>query len=145
MSNPNDIRSGNRAAFNSRRTPQLGDIMDRISANNLPPQLVQVPFVVKITADLTPALLIPKNPNRQSFIISLVSTSVPWGGSYDAPLLVGAQQPAGLAFASPSQWQESNGSISMNDLYVWTINSGASFPQWFIGYEGRLSVTGNAR
>lgn len=145
MSSPPDIEQLSRVRKFTQFLTPLASLMDRLSAHNLPPQLVQVTFWLKVTADNAPALLIPKNPRRQSFAISLVSTTVPFGGSYGNPISLAIGLPGGLSFGSPQVWQESNGSVSINDLYVWTINSGAVFPQYFIGYEGLLAPSGNPR
>jgi hypothetical protein len=130
----------------AQSVPQVADVIDSLNARNLPPQLNQVPFIVSVTANDTPTLILPKNVRRQSWLLALSDFTHEWQWSYDFPMSV---QSTGIPFCgfpqlAPAIFGEANGSISINDIYAWVHGALAGdFPLFFYGSEGSLSVSGN--
>lgn len=126
-------------------TVPLETVIDNLTAHNLPPQLVQGSFIVWITAAgrAGQALLIPKNPLRQGFLVANFTGSQEVLFSFDAPLDVGAGVLAGIPMGG--YYQEANGSVSTNDIYVFCNDAAGSYPIPLLGYEANLSIVGNKR
>jgi hypothetical protein len=112
-------------------------------ALNMPPQIRQAPKVFRFTANNVPQLMLPRNRERMAIIVASVEVSGANGGlffSFDPP--VGVDPVSGLLLGIPvlSQqfYQETNGSVSMNDVWVWTNNQPANC----LCYEGILALEG---
>lgn len=123
-------------------------VQELLTAHNLPPQLVQGSFLKWITATgrAGAQLLIPKNPNRQGFIVSNYTGAPGVLFSFDAPLdtMTGAAGAAVLAgIPVGGCYQEANGSVSVNDIFVFCNDSTADFPFPILCYESNLSIEGN--
>jgi len=119
-----------------------------LDAFNLPAQLVQAGFPGQITAAGTPILLIPKTTVRQALQIGNGSDTANIRFSFDSPVQAGTTaggvaQFYGMPIASASTYQESNGRISINDIWVWCNDTSATYPIFVLGYEGTLSLAGN--
>jgi hypothetical protein len=104
---------------------------------NSPAQTRQTPYCVKFVAKNQPFLLIPANPDRQSFLISVGSdlSDVLW--SYDYPISGGGTLLGCVLSGAP--FQETNGLVSINDIYIWTTSDG-DVGKFALGYEGILAV-----
>jgi hypothetical protein len=122
----------------------LSDIINFLTARNRPPQLVQAAYYTLITGlgVANKKLLVPKNPLRQSIKISNPSALGNITFSYDSPILL-AGMGMGIPVASGTYDEESNGSVSINGIWVWSDQASATFPIPVIAYEGVLSVAGN--
>jgi hypothetical protein len=120
-------------------------LLNYLTANNLPPQLVQATFVAQITAVNTPVRMIPKNKARQSLTVANHNSGVTGlVFSFDAPIKLAGNY-AGIPIAASSSYSESNGTVTLNDVWVSDLNVNDPFPFYVIGYEGTLSITGNQR
>lgn len=122
------------------------DLIDDLDARNLPPQLKQATFLAVITQFGVPGAqrLIPQNPTRRfSFVVSnfLGKNNVLF--SYGKPVDTGAGVGAGLPIGN--YYQEQNGAISIDDIWVFCNDTGESYPFTLLGYEGGISVAGNKR
>jgi hypothetical protein len=123
----------------------FGDVISLLDNHNVPPQLKQTIFMKTIaSAASPPALLIPTNKNRMSFIIcfidsGLVSPSIVLL-SYGAP----AAPNIGIPILSPNNpYGESNGTISIDALYVSPFNNAnnaTTYPATVFGWEGTLAI-----
>ncbi len=120
------------------------DVVKALDNNNVPPQLRQVPFIkVLASATDTPKNLIPNNPNRMGFLLSFIDS----GGSASAAVLwtYGAR-PApnvGIPLLSYGVYGESNGTVSIDDIWVHPLNLGSvvvNYPAYILGYEGSLAI-----
>lgn len=122
----------------------IADIIKYLRATNLPPQLVQVGYPGLITAVgvANAVRIVPKNPDRMSLLVCNPSANGNITFSYDAPISLG-----GVGLGNPVQTQSSypelNGSVSINAIYAWSDNAGATYPIPLIVYEGSLSIVGN--
>jgi len=123
----------------------IDQILARLDARNQPPQLTQGKYLKFITAAATPVLLIPRNKRRQSLSISNFTDNGDIVMSYDFPDEFGQVYAGNLIPASTPPFVETNGSVSMNDIYVVCNDTQATFPIPVLGYEGCLSLTGNPR
>lgn len=114
----------------------------RLRARNLPPPLVQSPFVATLTAIQKPVLLIPRNKNRKSFFIANPNAaSIGWSYGYPAGVFLRVTpQPLGAWVGSNGFFSEQNGSVSIDDVWVWADESFATFPAPVLGYEGRPAL-----
>ena len=123
----------------------LDEMIDRVDARNLPPQLVQSSFLVVITqwGYAGAQLLIPKNPRRKAYLVSNFLGSNLLMFTWDAPVNSGANVGAGVPIGG--YFQESNGSITINDLWVFCNDPAETFPMTVLGYEGEISIAGNPR
>jgi hypothetical protein len=95
--------------------------------------------------------LIDKNLRRQAW---QVSNFMLGGGdivySFDSPKQVGITAGgvpifAGISLAIGESDEETNGSVTINDIWVTCNDSTATFPIFVLGYEGILSLAGNAQ
>jgi hypothetical protein len=122
----------------------IADVIDLLTAHNRPPQLVQAGYIGQILAAgvADAIMLVPKNPHRQSMKIANPSPNGNVTFSYDAPLAIGGFG-MGIPVAAGTYDEESNGSVSINAIYVWSDQATATFPISVIAYEGVLSVVGN--
>lgn len=128
------------------------EVIRMLEAHNLPPQLVQGMHVRQIAAaGANNAVdLVPKNPNRLSLVVSNFLQVAPGVCfSFDKPAVVsivaGVQIGAGIPIDARSTYIESNGSVSINGVYVFCNDMTAVFPVPVLAYEGTLSVAGNRR
>jgi len=121
----------------------INEVFERLYAKNLPPQLVQAQYFILLQATQTPMQLLFKNPRRQSFIIGNFGDTV-INFAYDFPVQIAAATYGGIPIASGAYYTESNGSISINDIWVWATGAPV-FPYPIIAYEGTLSMSGNRR
>jgi hypothetical protein len=131
------------ALFHTRRGAQareipLSEVIRALDQANVPPQLRQVPFAKTITASNTPTLLIPANPNRMSWSIGNV-LQTPMFFSYNAPGNFQVGFPIGLPLPPDSIFQEGNGTVSVDDIYVW-YGDASALPAIVLGFEGTLAV-----
>jgi hypothetical protein len=117
----------------------LEEVVALLDSKNVPPQLRHTPFV-QVLAEVTnanpPKLLIPANPARMGYMIVNPSTSADLWFSYGAPIYQ-----AGVWLGTPigkeDHFEESNGTVAIDDLYVWTTNSIGNV---CLGYEGVLAI-----
>lgn len=114
----------------------FNDVLRYLNAKNVPPQLRQTPYIAKLDAIGQPKLLIPANPNRMSFIVSY-NGSDQIVFSYNFP--VGIVNGLGITVVTGSFFQEGNGTVSIDDIYVYTNNM-ADLDTPILGYEGVLAV-----
>lgn len=127
-------------------TMPLASVLENLTARNLPPQLVQGTFIKWITAVRTPTLLIPKNPHRFAFIVSNYIGAGSVLFSFDQPVAMqsgvgNTNTLAGIPIGSC--YQEANGSVSVNDIWVFCNDTAGDYPIPILGYEANLSITGN--
>jgi|SRR5215469_6872688 len=132
-----------REQMDSTEFVELRDAIDQALALNMPPQLRQAPSTFRFTANNVPQLLIPHNRERMAILVASVEISSTTGGlffSFDPPVgkdpVTGAL--LGVPVPSTTFYQETNGSVSMNDIWVWTTNAPANC----LCYEGTLSLEG---
>jgi hypothetical protein len=127
----------------------IGAFLGQLDAKNLPPQLVQTNFPQFIAAVATPVLLIPKNIRRRSFQVNNFASLGDIVFSYDAPMqmatIAGTALFAGTPVPQKTYFQESNGSVSINDIWVVCNDPNATYPVPVWGVEGTLSLAGNPR
>lgn len=119
-------------------------LLDDLDAKNLPPQLKQATFLAVISRfGVAGAVrLIPQNPTRRfSFVVSNFLGKNLVLFSYGKPIDTGSGIGAGLPIGN--YYQEQNGAISIDDIWVFCNDAGESYPFTMLGYEGGISVTGN--
>lgn len=129
-------------------TVPLDEIVRRLDAYNLPPQLTQSTFFAQITArgPQNAVQLVPKNPERMGLYVSnFTPNGDPIVLSFDAPIQVAANTGAGIPIAANSFFEEANGSVSVNSIFVFCNIASLLFPITVLAYEGHLSITGNPR
>jgi hypothetical protein len=119
-------------------------VLDDLTAHNLPPQFAQASFfaIIPKFGVAGAQLLIPKNSRRrQSFIVSnfLQRNNVLF--SFDAPMDTGAGVGAGIVLGA--YYQETNGSVSINDIYVFCNDPNETYPFFILGYEGGMAPGSN--
>lgn len=117
----------------------FGFLVKLMQARNAPPQLRQTPRIYADKAGFTPFPLIETNPQRMSFIIANSNVS---GEniffSYGFPVSTPNGALAGIELAGGQSYQEANGTISMDDIYVWSDTPGGVI----LAYEGVLAIEG---
>jgi hypothetical protein len=121
----------------------LDEVVAQLDNRNVPPQLKQVPFSVTLaSASDTPKLLIKENKNRMGFLLAYTDTALTGGvvlfsyGGRPAPNV-------GIPLVDGVPYGESNGTVSINDIYIYPFNVGANpatYPLTVIGYEGTLAI-----
>jgi len=116
---------------------------DHLAARNQAPQLIQGTYRAVLTAVATPVRILFKNPRRQSWLISNFTDTAEILFSYDFPNQFAANILEGVNVPPTGFFQEPNGSVSINDIWVWTNDGNAQFPFPVIAYEGQLSIAGN--
>lgn len=124
----------------------FADLINDLDARNLPPQLKQATFLAVIPAFGVPGAvkLIPQNPVRRfSFVVSNFLGKNLVLFSYGKPVDTGAGVGAGLPIGN--YYQEQNGAISIDDIWVFCNDPNESYPFTMLGYEGGISVAGNKR
>jgi hypothetical protein len=127
----------------------FAEVQDEITAHNLPPQLVQSSNFVMLTAwgAAGAQLIIPKNPRRMSYLVSNFIGANLLMFSYDKPMDIGGNVGAGIPIGG--YYQESNGSVNIDDIWVFCNDSTEDFTThgglWVLAYEGAISVAGNTR
>ena len=141
----------------------IDTIVQALTSRQKQPHLVEQTHLIIINGlqPYIPFLLVPKNLRRRALGIFALQTSerhqfaaVPAFFSYDAPMQVAQVGPqaifAGIAITTqsllvyrPASRIERNGSVSVNDIYVWS--AAPKNILYIIAYEGMLSVTGNPR
>lgn len=118
-------------------------VIRMLKAKNAPTQLRNTPFTYTDINGYTPGLLIPTNPDRLGFIIANPTYNANWYFSYGYPLPiqnVNISVPfLGIPISALSAYQESNGTISMDDLYAWSDTAGAIL----LGYESAFAFEGD--
>lgn len=119
-------------------------VIEYLDNKNMPPQLRQTPYVAQGVSVNKPTLLIPANPNRMSFIAAIIN-GLPVDGqayfSYGYPIKDGSTGNyigVPIAFAGTGFFQEGNGTVSIDDIYVFW--SGSVATTIWLGYEGLLAV-----
>lgn len=133
-----------RKDIRARGIIDIGAYLDYLAATNMPPQLVQGPFPQNITAPGQPVLLIPKNRRRQSWRVSNWTNAGVILYSFGYPISFGNLF-AGIPVPAQDSDEELNGSVSINDIWIWTNDPQAAltYPIPVLGYEGGLSIAGN--
>jgi hypothetical protein len=126
-----------------RGVVSIDQIIERLSAHNLPPQLVQAAHVATITAVGVPALLIPRNLRRQSFVVANPTANTGLVMTYGQPVQMGAALFLGIPIGAQEYFVEVNGSVSINDIWVTDNAAADTYPYFIVAYEGSLSVAGN--
>lgn len=123
------------------------EVIALLNQRNIPPQLRQVPYVALQQPANSPVLLIPSNPNRMSFIISTPgppseTDTANYLFSYGFPLKDNLGNFIGIPISQnvSGLFQEGNGTVSIDDLYVFANNLTDATLANFIGYEGVLAV-----
>jgi len=121
-------------------------VLDALDAHNLPPQLKQATYLAIIPSFGVAGSqrLIPQNPRkRYSFLVSnfLGRNNVLF--SYGRPVDTGAGVGAGIPIGN--YYQEANGAVSIDDIWVFCNDPGETYPFTMLGYEGGIEVVGNKR
>jgi hypothetical protein len=124
----------------------FASVIDELTAHNLPPQFAQATFLAIIPSVGVPGaqLLIPKNSRRrQSFIVSnfLGRNNVLF--SFDKPIDIGTTNHTGAGIPMGNYYQETNGAVSINDIWVFCNDPGESYPFYMLGYEGGMAPGSN--
>jgi hypothetical protein len=130
----------------ARGVTPLEDVIDDLDARNLPPQLWQTPFpgFIKAYGVAGAILLIPANPARRfGFTLSNFTGANLVMFSYGAPIDMGGG--VGLGIPVSPCFGETNGSISVNDIYMFCNDSTETYPIAVGGWEGGISISGNRR
>jgi hypothetical protein len=122
------------ANFRSLPIAQAG-----LNARNIPAQLKYIPYFVLITRTSFPQILLPANPARCSYILSGTPGSTALQFSFGYPVPIPGGQFLGMQLGPGENFQESNGSCSTDNIWVWSNNS-ADEGFAFIGYEGLLAI-----
>lgn len=154
---------GDQAALQDQRNRlraglvSMDDLIEQQTQSLLPPQLVQVSFIAVIPAFgvSNAQLLIPKNPLRWSFLLANYTFANLVMFSFDRPVgdIRGGDLGAGVPISG--SYQESNGAVSTNDIWVWCNDPAVTktgpqgtlsnaYPVQVIGYQGQLSPIGKA-
>lgn len=110
-----------------------------LNNRNIPTQLRYTPFFILIERVANPVLLLPANPARCGYIIdsTVSATAVQFSFGYPVPGLGGNF--IGLSIPVAQPFQESNGSCSIDNIWVWSNNQ-ADVGENVIGYEGVLAI-----
>ena len=130
----------------ARGVVPLDAVLDDLDARNLPPQLKQATYLAVIPAFGVPGSvrLIPQNPRRRfSFLVSnyLGKNNVLF--SYGRPIDTGAGVGAGIPIGN--YYQEANGAVSIDDIWVFCNDNSETYPFTMLGYEGGIEIVGNRR
>lgn len=139
------VRQGVRDML-ARGVISFDEAINDIDARNIPPQLVQVPTHVTIKQFGVDGaeLCILKNPfGRMSFSVSNFQFANNVLFSFDRPVDIGGGVGAGIPIGN--YYQETNGAVSINDIWVFCNDAAQTYPFWILGYEGSLSIAGNKR
>jgi hypothetical protein len=108
-----------------------------LNQRNIPPQLRQTPYTAFLKkTDPRATLLIPANPKRISWIIGNQNADDALFFSYDYPVTLNGGL-VGLPVGMGGLFMETNGSVSVNDIYVFTLSE---VPVGVLGYEGVLAI-----
>jgi hypothetical protein len=140
---PDQIAAAN--VLEGRMIP-LKQATDELYNANILPQLRQAPFVGRVTVAGVPVLLIPSNTRRMAFLIANVTSNYFLFFSYGFPVGDdGAGFPLGIPINPLTAWQEANGTVSVDEIWVWPghplpLVSGLPFS--LLGYEGTLALEG---
>lgn len=136
-----DIASENVVSRGSQqRQVSFTDVIKYLDSRNVPPQLRQTPYVVKIAALNTPYLLIPANPNRMSFNVIGSGADASFAFvSYNYPLKSSAGNYMGFPVSNSQNFSEGNGTVSIDDIYITAIDEGLAGSS-FLAYEGVLAI-----
>lgn len=113
-------------------------VISRLDAKNLPPGVRNTPYLVSVAPGQGPQLLLPANPRRMAFLVSNPNSS--GGGSFSYgphPTVDVAGDPLGVPLGDPGFYQEANGTVSLDDIYVWGSDGVHTFT--FVAYEGVLA------
>lgn len=144
---PDEIALAQAAENAANGVVPFDQVVDDLTAHNLPPQLVQASFLGQITQVGVPGAirLIPKNPTRrQSFAVSNFLSRSTVLFSYDKPINVGLGNNLGAGIDIGLYYQETNGAVSTNDIWVFCNDPAENYSGFFIlGYEGGIALTGN--
>lgn len=124
----------------SQGVESLEHVFRHLRLKNLPPQVRQVPFVVgPLVAAGDIHILIPQNLRRMGFTVAnpqTAGTFVTFSYGNFVSTVLGA--PLGISLAAGDFFQESNGTVSINDIYV----TGDTPGMFIIGYEASLAIEG---
>lgn len=120
------------------------EIVSILDSRNVPPQLRQTPYAQLNVPNDTPVILIPANPNRMSFIVAAttgISGGLLWF-SYGFPVrdINGALIGIPISNDTPGFFQEGNGTVSIDDIYVFVTENDEGSNVNFMGYEGVLAI-----
>jgi hypothetical protein len=127
---------------------ELSDAIDRLDNANLPPQIHMVPFIQRIQTINTPVKILNYNPKRMAFMIVNTNTLTVDNliMSFDYPVgNVAGQGPTGIIIPPGQIYQESNGTVTVNDIWVWTYALTAPINVnglTALAYEGTLAISG---
>src|SRR5215469_706521 len=128
----------------ARGAVPMWEVIARLDNRNVPPQLKQTPFMATLaSATDTPKLLIPENRNRMSFLLAYIDAGL---ASPSLILFSYGGRPApnvGLPLASADPYGESNGTISIDEIWIHplnNVNNHATYPIVCFGYEGSLAI-----
>jgi hypothetical protein len=118
----------------------LAEVIRLLQSRNAPAQLRNTPRTYTDVAGFTPSILIEANPNRLGWVLANCNQAANLYFSYGYPIvstlaLLGIQY-LGIQIAPAGIYQESNGTISMDDIYVWSDTAGGTA----LGYEGVLAI-----
>lgn len=118
-------------------------VLKLLQTKNSPPQVRQNVYQKYLTAVNIPVLLLPTNSKRLGFVV-MNPTASQMFMSYDYPTNMqfgGAGVPLGIPIAANGYFIESNGLASVNDIYVWSLDTNLSYPAPFGGYEAVVTIT----
>lgn len=122
----------------SRGMHPLGEAVANLNSRNLPAQLRQVAFSVVATSTV-PRLLIPMNPYRMSWLVTPASPTGLLLFSYGFPVMrPGGAGGSFLGIPVGASFQETNGTVSIDDIYVFTVTGNPDLR--CLGYEGTLAI-----
>jgi hypothetical protein len=110
-----------------------------LKLKNLPPLVRQVPFVQQIVTAGDVHILIPQNIYRMGFTVANPQTSIgnvtfAYGNFVSS---VGGF-PLGIVLGIENFFQESNGTVSIDDIYV----TGDTDGMYVVGFEASLAIEG---
>lgn len=134
-------------SINFERTQMRGgmlpfdEVLKILNARNIPPQVRQTPYYVTFTSTTDIKLVIPANPQRMGFIFGFVSPALT---DTDFVMLSYGPPPtrtAGLPIPHLGSFQEGNGTVSIDDLYINpNFVADATFPFTIAAFEAVLAV-----
>lgn len=122
------------------------DVIRYLDNKNVPPQLREVSYVQYNIGNNDVRLILPANPNRMGFILAQPQTAntatLLASMSYGFPNKDNNGNFIGIPFANggTGTFQEGNGTVSIDDIYVFCNGLDAEVTISILAYEGVLAV-----